>query len=178
MAVSVAAQARALLGALLLGLAAGLLYDLFRVLRVRVHLAFLGPALDLLFWLLCTAVFFFWSADGGGLVRLYTVILSLAGGWFYFSLISPRLLPLYYRLATLFSKLIQLLLLPLARLRQALEKFSLICKNHFHYWKEWFTINKMFKKMAVFPTSSPHHSRGGFGSEIQNGPASSPKSSC
>lgn len=149
MAVSVAAQARALLGALLLGLAAGLLYDLFRVLRVRVHLAFLGPALDLLFWLLCTAVFFFWSADGrrpGPAVHRD----PLPGRRVvYFSLISPRLLPLYYRLATLFSKLIQLLLLPLARLRQARKKFSLICKNHFHYWKEWFTINKMFKKMAV-----------------------------
>ena len=62
MAVSVAAQARALLGALALGLAAGVLYDLFRVVRVRVRLAFLGPALDLLFWLCCTVAFFLWSA--------------------------------------------------------------------------------------------------------------------
>lgn len=93
MAVSVAAQARALLGALALGLAAGVLYDLFRVVRVRVRLAFLGPALDLLFWLCCTVAFFLWSAGSGGLVRIYTVILCLAGGWFYFSLVSPACCP-------------------------------------------------------------------------------------
>lgn len=97
MAVSVAAQARALLGALALGLAAGVLYDLFRVVRVRVRLAFLGPALDLLFWLCCTVAFFLWSAGSGGLVRIYTVILCLAGGWFYFSLVSPACCPMYYR---------------------------------------------------------------------------------
>ena len=123
MAVSVAAQARALLGALALGLAAGVLYDLFRVVRVRVRLAFLGPALDLLFWLCCTVAFFLWSAGSGGLVRIYTVILCLAGGWFYFSLVSPRLLPLYYRLATLLARAVRLLLLPLAKLRRTRKKF-------------------------------------------------------
>ena len=45
MAVSVADQARALLGAIGLGTAAGLLYDLFRVLRVRIPLRWLGSAL-------------------------------------------------------------------------------------------------------------------------------------
>ena len=78
MAVSVADQARALLGAIGLGTAAGLLYDLFRVLRVRIPLRWLGPVLDLLFWLCCTITFFLWSVDSaGGLVRIYTAIAAL-----------------------------------------------------------------------------------------------------
>ena len=49
MTVDIAAQQAALLQAAVLGLAAGLLYDLFRILRCRVRLPLLGPALDLLF---------------------------------------------------------------------------------------------------------------------------------
>ena len=89
MAVSVADQARALLGAIGLGTAAGLLYDLFRVLRVRIPLRWLGPVLDLLFWLCCTITFFLWSVDSaGGLVRVYTAIAALTGAWGYFALLS------------------------------------------------------------------------------------------
>ena len=82
MAVSVADQARALLGAIGLGAAAGLMYDLFRVLRVRIPLRWLGPVLDLVFWLCCTITFFLWSVDSvGGLVRIYTAIAALTGAW-------------------------------------------------------------------------------------------------
>ena len=58
MTVDIAAQQAALLQAAVLGLAAGLLYDLFRILRCRVRLPLLGPALDLLFWLVLTGVLF------------------------------------------------------------------------------------------------------------------------
>ena len=51
MTISVAQQAAALAQAAALGLAVGLLYDLFRVLRVRVALPLLGAVLDLSFWL-------------------------------------------------------------------------------------------------------------------------------
>ena len=94
MAVSVADQARALLGAIGLGTAAGLLYDLFRVLRVRIPLRWLGPVLDLLFWLCCTITFFLWSVDSaGGLVRVYTAIAALTGAWGYFALPPPTCCP-------------------------------------------------------------------------------------
>ena len=55
MTADVTAQAWAVVQAVGLGLAAGLLYDLFRVLRVRVHLPLLGAILDLLFWVALTA---------------------------------------------------------------------------------------------------------------------------
>ena len=70
MTVDVAAQGAALVQAVLLGLAAGMLYDLFRILRVRVRLPLLGPALDLLFWLTLTVTLFLWSQWAwGGLGR-------------------------------------------------------------------------------------------------------------
>ena len=141
MAVSVADQARALLGAIGLGAAAGLMYDLFRVLRVRIPLRWLGPVLDLVFWLCCTITFFLWSVDSvGGLVRIYTAIAALSGAWCYFALLSSHLLPICYRLATIFTKDMGVILLPLTTIRRLGKNFSEICKNLFHSRKEWFTI--------------------------------------
>ena len=71
MTVDVAQQSRALCQALLLGGAMGVVYDLFRVLRVRVKAPLLGPLLDLLFWLAAVAALFLWSQDAwGGRVRV------------------------------------------------------------------------------------------------------------
>ena len=93
MTVDVAAQGAALVQAVLLGLAAGVLYDLFRILRVRVRLPLLGPALDLLFWLTLTVTLFLWSQwawgapvrggvsvpGRGGLLRAVQPLAALAG---------------------------------------------------------------------------------------------------
>ena len=49
MTVSVTDQALFFAGALVMGAAVGLLYDAFRILRVRVRLPLLGGVLDLLF---------------------------------------------------------------------------------------------------------------------------------
>ena len=71
MTVDVVQQGRALCQALLLGGAMGVVYDLFRILRVRVKVPLLGPLLDLLFWLAATAALFLWSQSAwGGQVRL------------------------------------------------------------------------------------------------------------
>ena len=71
MTVDVAAQGAALLQAVVLGLATGVLYDLFRILRVRIHFPVLGQILDLLFWIVLTVTLFLWSQWAwGGPVRL------------------------------------------------------------------------------------------------------------
>ena len=170
MAVSVADQARALLGAIGLGAAAGLMYDLFRVLRVRIPLRWLGPVLDLVFWLCCTITFFLWSVDSvGGLVRIYTAIAALSGAWCYFALLSSHLLPICYRLATIFTKAMGVILLPLTTIRRLGKNISEICKNLFHSRKEWFTIRKKFRKMDCLRSIYRHTSRGGSGIEVQAG---------
>ena len=59
MGVSVAEQAYALLQAGILGGVVGLLYDCFRVLRVRIPFRLLGGLLDFLFWVAVTALLFY-----------------------------------------------------------------------------------------------------------------------
>lgn len=74
MTVSVTDQALFFAGALVMGAAVGLLYDAFRILRVRVRLPLLGGVLDLLFWLVVTvALFVYTTTAGSGEVRLYIV---------------------------------------------------------------------------------------------------------
>ena len=79
MGAPLADQARFLLGALALGVGAGLVYDLFRVVRVRLPLPLLAGALDLLFWLMVTAALFVYTtAAGSGEVRLSLLLGVLA----------------------------------------------------------------------------------------------------
>ena len=100
MTVDVARQGAALLQALALGAGLGALYDLFRILRVRVPP--LRAVLDLLFWPAATVILFGWSRSAwGGPVRLYGALFCLAGGGGYFALLSRPVLRLGYRLADL-----------------------------------------------------------------------------
>ena len=91
MNVDVLQQGRALCQALLLGGAMGVVYDLFRILRVRVRAPLVGPLLDLLFWLTATATLFLWSQSAwGGQVRLYGAAFCVVGGALYFGTIRDR----------------------------------------------------------------------------------------
>ncbi len=100
MTVSVTDQALFFAGALVMGAAVGLLYDAFRILRVRVRLPLLGGVLDLLFWLVVTvALFVYTTTAGSGEVRLYIVAAVLLGAAAYFWLLSRWFLKLGYRLA-------------------------------------------------------------------------------
>ena len=100
MTISVAQQAAALAQAAALGLAVGLLYDLFRVLRVRVALPLLGAVLDLSFWIIVTVALFVWSQQAWrGEIRLYGIFFLFGGGVLYFWLISTWMLKIGYFLA-------------------------------------------------------------------------------
>ena len=66
MTIDTVQQGQALCQALALGALFGLLYDLFRILRVRVKLPVVGPLLDLVFWLVATGTLFLWSQGAWG----------------------------------------------------------------------------------------------------------------
>ena len=59
-------------------MAVGVLYDIFRILRVRLRLPLLGGILDLLFWLVVTAALFLYRA-GGILAVVAGVLLFFLG---------------------------------------------------------------------------------------------------
>ena len=148
MTVDVTQQGAALCQAVLLGGALGVLYDLFRVLRVRVRLPLLGGALDLLFWLLATAALFVWSGMAwGGQVRLYGAAFCLLGGGVYFWGVSPWLLRLGYRLADLTAFLLGVFSIPLVLGLRALKKIKKLLKNIFHSGAKWYRIGRKPKEM-------------------------------
>ncbi len=131
-----------------LGLAAGLLYDLFRILRVRVHLPLLGPFLDLLFWVTLTAVLFVWSQWAwGGMVRLYGAVFLFFGGCVYFWLFSSGVLWVGYRAADLVTWMLKILVLPLIALNRIQKKVKKLAKNIFLSGEKWYRINQITQEM-------------------------------
>ncbi|MBE6973199.1 MAG: hypothetical protein E7440_04875 [Ruminococcaceae bacterium] len=149
MGVSIQEQGQAMVQALLLGGAAGMVYDLFRILRVRVPLRLLGSLLDLLFWGLVTGVLFFWSVDAwGGRIRLYGAAGLLVGGAVYFRVLSPGLLKLGYRAADVVTLGCRLALLPMNGAIFLLKKMKIFAKNRFHYGRKWYRINQITEEMA------------------------------
>ena len=78
MTVSVTDQALFFAGALVMGAAVGLLYDAFRILRVRVRLPLLGGVLDLLFWLVVTVALFVYTTTAGSASSMRAVDLGIA----------------------------------------------------------------------------------------------------
>lgn len=138
MTITVWEQAHSLLGALLLGVGAGLWYDLLRALRWRIRSPALGIGLDLLFWLAVTALLFGWSvAAGNGTVQLFTCVGALLGGILYFRWLSSLFFPFLSTLLGWALRLIKLLLKPLYLLKEGLRKlenfFIDFCKKHFSF---------------------------------------------
>jgi hypothetical protein len=88
--ISVYNQAAVFFGALCLGFAIGLSYDLIRIPRAYIPIPFLGAVLDLLFWLFATAAFFIYAIiAGGGELRIFIAAALFTGAVLYFFLLSP-----------------------------------------------------------------------------------------
>lgn len=138
MTVTVWEQLRSLTGALLLGLGAGVWYDLLRCLRRRIRSRAFAAVLDLLFWLAVTAAIFVWSvAAGGGKVQLSVCAALFLGGVVYFRALSRWCFPLLSALTGLAARVLHLISAPgrwLKRIVNQGEKFfSNFCKNHFSF---------------------------------------------
>ena len=170
MTVDVAQQGAALGQALLLGTALGVLYDLFRILRVRVRLPLLGPLLDLLFWIGATLALFLWSQEAwGGEIRLYGALFCLTGGVVYFWLFSRWLLWLGYRLADLITLLLGILTLPMALLLSLLKKIRKIIKNTFLFRRKWYKIRTLTDEMDRAARRRAEREKGAGGHAVQTG---------
>jgi len=148
MEVSLAGQALFLAGALLLGAAVGLLYDAFRVLRVRIPFKPLGGLLDLLFWLVVTAALFVYTLTAGnGEVRIYMVLAVLGGAAAYFLLLSRWALKAGYFFADLIAMLCRIATLPLALAARLTKKIGKSAKKCFHYRHKWYKIKSHVREM-------------------------------
>ena len=134
MEIWVSEQAVYLLWAAALGAAAGLVYDLLRILRVRLPVPLIGGLLDLLFWLVVTvALFVYTTVAGRGEVRGYLLAGVLIGGALYFWALSRGFLWLGYRLADFVGAVWHIVTLPLVVVGKLCKKIGKSAKKAFHY---------------------------------------------
>lgn len=124
---------------ILLGLCAGVLYDLLRPFRLRAP-RFTG----LLDGLYCAVVgggtFLFLLRRAEGQLRGFTALGAVGGAVLYFCAFAPLLRPLWAFWADTLALLAHLLALPLAWLRRAAKKIDRRVKNLFYFWRKCVTI--------------------------------------
>ena len=117
----------------LVGLAAGVAYDFFRVLRRRLKAA---AMFDGLFWLVMLFALFTLGMDvGEGSLHIFMLAFTVLGFASYMILFSGPVFSLFDKIA----QLVEALLLPIKKL---LKKFLQVAKNLFSKAKSRFRIRK------------------------------------
>lgn len=149
MGTSLSEQASSLLYAVLLGVAAALLYDLLRALRLhRRRSRALTGVLDAVYCaVLALLAFAFSLRIGGGELRLYMLLAALCGAAVWFALIAPLLRPLWTFWAETFFALLRLLRLPFYALKSFYGKLTKLCKRLFLFSRNCFII-KAYERSA------------------------------
>lgn len=138
---SVEGQIHALLQAVVLGCCVGLLYDLFRVIRVRVRLPLLAGLLDFLFWVSVTVSLFIHAVVAQqGVVRGYMIAAVLGGAVIYFCAVSFLVLKIGYLVADVFSIIWNILTTPIRLILALVKKIIEIIKKAFHSLDKWYNI--------------------------------------
>ena len=124
------AQAAAFGGAVVLGAAAGLLYDGMRVIRHRLGLRWLGHVLDALFWLVVTVGLFAYAlAAGDGRVRIFYLAAAALGCGVYFLTLGRLVLAALNKVADAVAFLWRLLCFPIKRILGLWKKSGKIKKT-------------------------------------------------
>ena len=144
MAIHVTEQLRTFLLSILLGLGAGVLYDLLRAVRLR-HPRLTAP-LDLLYCqAIGLAVFLFVLRQSDGQLRGFILLGGLGGGVLFFSLLSRPLRPVW-PMGTFFlfwqrMELFQFLSLPGRFCAAVCKKFAFQAKTLFYFLRKYATIH-------------------------------------
>ena len=126
---------------ILLGLSAGLLYDLLRPFRVRAP-RFTG-VLDGAYCLIVGSVMFlFLLRRGAGQLRGFVLVGALGGAVLFFCAFSELLRPLWAFWADTLAFLWRMLCLPARWARIFCKKILRFGKNLFYFWRKCFTIKK------------------------------------
>ena len=137
---------------ILLGLSAGLLYDLLRPFRVRAP-----RATALLDGAYCLAVggamFLFLLRRAEGQLRGFVILGALGGAVLFFCAFSELLRPLWAFWADTLAFLWRLLCLPLRWAGNFYKKTLRRGKNLFYFWRKCFTIRKRDRKSTRLNSS-------------------------
>lgn len=120
--------------ALASGLAAALVYDALAVLRSATRLRVLP---DLAFCAFLAAMYFYLGLEvGGGRLRLFMLVFIFLGMWGYFGLSRGKMRRLFYKIFTLFVKIVSVIKKLFEKLIEKLKKYGKILKKLFkNLWK-------------------------------------------
>ena len=125
--------------AILLGMAAALLYDLLRAFRLR--LPRLTSALDILYCMAAgLAVFLFMLRRAQGQLRLYLLLGAVGGGVLFFTAFSPFLRPVWDFWVDTLAFLLHLTAIPLRGAENLCKKIGRWGKNLFYFIRKCYTI--------------------------------------
>ncbi len=128
----VSQQLDVFLRSIVLGSSLALLYDLLRALR-RLGGKVWGGVLDAFFCLAAVCSVFLFVMSGDGEVRIFTLLGTLGGATLFFCLLSPILRPLW-------DFWLDLILIPVAWLKNFLEKIAESLKKLFSFFRKWVTM--------------------------------------
>lgn len=170
-------QAFCLLGAILVGLALGLLYDLIRPFRLRSS-TLIEYAWDLFYWFVVTLVVFFCAPlFGRGYVRIFLLLANGLGAFAYFKCLSRPIRFLSSLLDRFLSRLAWFLLWPFRKIEtiltaQLLKFFKIIektLKKFFSFPLKWFKMRKMLRRSTSVPGQSPDGEEGALHAQNKKG---------
>lgn len=132
---------------ILLGLAAGIWYDLLRPFRLRLPRS--TPLLDGGYCLAVGSAGFRFLLDcTGGEFRAFALLGAIGGGVLYFCAGSTLLQPVWAFWAETCFAAARLLAAPFGQLCRLCKKFTVFGKNLFYFWNKCYT---MVKSMFIFP---------------------------
>lgn len=132
---------------IVLGTAAGFLYDVFRVVRRRLRWAPVTWTLDLLFWVIMAAGLFLLGVSfGEGKHRIFMTVLAFLGGTLYFVTVSQYMVKLCSYAADVVAFLLRCIYKPIGICWAVLKKITRNAKNFFIYIGKCYTIKHNKKR--------------------------------
>ena len=142
MKVNVTDQLAVLALTILTGLCAGILYDLFRVIRRKLKSClFVTVITDLVYCLVYAATLFLLGyMGGGGIFRIYMPFVSILFLLVYLCLFSRSVMCLLLLFADFLEKIIRFLLSPIIFVIGFAKKAAFFLKKIFYYKKKCYTI--------------------------------------
>lgn len=132
------------LRAALLGLMAGVVYDLLRAVRLRRRRSrALTHILDAVYVLSALLVLFLFTLrQGQGELRLYMLLAMVLGLSFYFLLLGSIFRPLWAFWVDVLASLLKFLWKPAGFLLCCGKKFQIYIKKLFYFWRKYATMYK------------------------------------
>lgn len=139
--ISLSQQFMEVAATLLMGLALGCLYDIFRLIRQHRGGVFIPVLCDVLFCLFAAAALFVHGMTvGEGELRLYMPFLALCGAILYFFIFGAEFRSIFRKIAGVISKIVRWILKPLKKVAHHIKKYFENLKNIFSRLKKRFTI--------------------------------------